>query len=322
MSYLQTVEAVYRDAALAPAENLCCVPGGARGFPGLVVPDAMHQMNYGCGSSVRPEDLREGQRALYIGVGGGLEALELAYFTRRPGGVVAVDPVAEMRDAARRNLDAAAQSNDWFDPAFVEIVDGDALELPIEGRQFDYAAQNCLFNIFKDDDLSRALREAQRVLKLGGRLAMSDPIAPAPLPDHLRNDERLRAACLSGCQTFEAYCDAVADAGFGRVEVRSRRPYRVLDRAGYGLEADVLLESIDVVAINTPPPADGPSVFTGKTATYTGADDELDPGVGARLPKGLPQAVCDRTAADLQALGRDDLLVTESTWHYSGGGCC
>jgi len=91
MSYLATTRDVYRDAAVRPAENRCCVPGGARVMPGLNVPDVMHQMNYGCGSSVRPEDLRVGRRALYIGVGGGLEALELAYFTRTPGGVVAID---------------------------------------------------------------------------------------------------------------------------------------------------------------------------------------------------------------------------------------
>lgn len=322
MSYLQTVEAVYREAALAPAENLCCVPSGPRSFPGLLIPDAMHAMNYGCGSSVRPEDLREGQRALYIGVGGGLEALELAYFTRRLGGVVAVDPVAEMRDAARRNLEEAAHSNDWFDPSFVEIRDGHALDLPVDDDLFDYVAQNCLFNIFKADDLATALREARRVLKPGGRLAMSDPITPKPIPDHLREDERLRAACLSGCQTFDDYCRAITDAGFGQVEVRVRRPYRVLDRASYGLDRDLLLESIDVVAVNTPTPDDGPCVFTGRTATYTGAETSFDDGRGHTLPRGLPQAVCDKTAAALESLGRDDLLFTGSTWHYTGGGCC
>ncbi|MEQ8847826.1 arsenosugar biosynthesis arsenite methyltransferase ArsM [Botrimarina sp.] len=322
MSYLETVAAVYREAAAAPAENLCCVSGPPRSLPGLVVPDAMHAMNYGCGSSVRAEDLRVGQRAIYIGVGGGLEALELAYFTRRPEGVVAVDPVAEMRDAARRNLKEAARHNDWFDPSFVVVTDGDALHLPADDRAFDYAAQNCLFNIFKSDHLAQALAEARRVLKPGGRLAMSDPITPEPLPDHLRDDERLRAACLSGCQTLGDYCRAITDAGFGQLEVRQRRPYRVLDRVGYGLERHVLLESIDVVAVNVPTPDDGPCVFTGKTATYAGPDADFDDGKGHRLPKGVPQAVCDKTAAALAALGRDDLLVSESTWHYAGGGCC
>lgn len=104
MSYLEAVETLYRDAAVAPAADLCCISTGPRSFPGLVVPDVMHEMNYGCGSSVRPEDLHEGQRAFYIGVGGGLEALELAYLTSTPGGVVAVDPVPKMREAAEEIL--------------------------------------------------------------------------------------------------------------------------------------------------------------------------------------------------------------------------
>lgn len=322
MSYLDAVESLYRDAAVAPADNLCCIATGPRQFPGLTIPDIMHEMNYGCGSSVRPEDLREGQRALYIGVGGGLEALELAYFTRTPGGVVAVDPVPEMREAAERNLALAAEQNDWFDPSFVRVVDGDALELPLEDGQLDYAAQNCLFNIFKEDHLDRALREARRVLKPQGRLAMSDPITPVPLPEHLVNDERLRAACLSGCQTYEDYMAAVTGAGFGAVEVRSRRPYRVLDAAGHGLDQDIMLESIDVVAVNAPMPDDGPCVFTGKTATYTGPEDSFDDGKGHVLPKGLPQAVCDKTGAALASLGEKHLVITGSTWHYEGGGCC
>jgi len=322
VTYLATAQELYRAAAIAPAENLCCVSTGPRRLPGLVVPDIMHEMNYGCGSSVRAEDLAVGQRAIYIGVGGGLEALELAYFTRRPGGVVAVDPVAEMREAAVRNLQAAAHENEWFDPSFVDVIDGDALNLPAGDGEFDYAAQNCLFNIFKTDDLERALAETRRVLAPGGRLAMSDPVTPEPLPDHVVGDERLRAACLSGCQTFGDYCRAITDAGFGQLEVRARRPYRVLDRATYALQRDLLLESVDVVAVNVPAPPDGPCVFTGKTATYTGADRVFEDGMGHTLPRGLPQAVCDKTAGALAALGRDDLLFTDSTWHYDGGGCC
>ncbi|MEO1498433.1 MAG: arsenosugar biosynthesis arsenite methyltransferase ArsM [Planctomycetota bacterium] len=322
MSYLETVEQVYRDAAVQPADNLCCVSEPTAAMPGLVVPDEMHAMNYGCGSAVRADSLKPGQRALYIGVGGGLEALQLAYHTRTPGGVIAVDPVAEMRAAAARNLELTAASNDWFDPSFVEIVAGDARSLPLEDSSVDYAAQNCLFNIFLQDDLSSALAETCRVLRLGGRLAMSDPITTRPIPEHLADDERLRAACLSGCLSLDDYLRAVTDAGFGTVEVRAKRPYRVLDRASYKLDADLLLESIDVVAIKAPTPEDGPCVFTGRTATYTGEGEAYDDGAGHTLPRGLPQAVCDKTAATLATLDRDDLLLTPPTWHYAGGGCC
>lgn len=324
MSYHDTVADVYRRAAEAPEANLCCVPQAAGFLPGLDVPPVMHEMNYGCGTTIHPRDMRADQRVLYVGVGGGLEALQLAYFTRRPGGVVAVDPVAEMREAARRNLELAARSNDWFEPAFVEIVAGDALSLPLDDGSVDLAAQNCLFNIFTTGgDLERALAEMHRVLRPGGRLVMSDPVTPVPLPAELADDAELRARCISGCLTLDDYVARIVDAGFGTVEIRGRRPYRAIDAASYPcLERDVLLESVEVAAYRTRVPDDGPCVFTGRTATYVGPDDEFDDGRGHVLPRTLPRDVCDKTAAALAALGRPDLVLSPSTWHYGGGGCC
>ncbi len=322
-SYHDTVLDVYRDAALKPAANLCCVPQAPRFLPGLDVPDIMHEMNYGCGSTVHLQDMRKNQTALYVGVGGGLEALQLAYFCRRPGGVVAVDPVAEMRDVARKNLDLAAETNGWFDPSFVDIRDGDALQLPVEDNSIEFAAQNCLFNIFKTDgDLEKALGEMHRVLNKAGRLVMSDPVTPRLMPQRLVDDEALRAACISGCLTLEDYLAKIVGAGFGAIEVRSRKPYRMLDATSYQLESNLLLETVEVAAFKTPIPEDGPCIFTGRDAVYTGPEETFNDGKGHLLHQNMPMPVCDKTAAALSALGRDDLVVTESTWHYQGGGCC
>ncbi len=323
MSYHDTVQDVYRQAAQAPADNLCCIPAAPRYLPELDIPKVMHDMNYGCGTTVHLQDMAPNQRVLYVGVGGGLEALQLAYFTRRPGGVVAVDPVAEMREAARTNLELAAKTNPWFDPSFVEIVEGDALSLPLDDASVNLAAQNCLFNIFKTGgDLEKALAEMHRVLKPGGRLVMSDPITPRPMPAHLIDNEILRAQCLSGCLTYEAYIDAIVGAGFGSGEVRSRQPYRVLDAASYDLDEDLLLETIEVAAYKVPIPDDGACIFTGRTAIYTGPDGSFDDGKGHVLPKNSPMPVCDKTAGALASLNHPHLTVTPSTWHYTGGGCC
>jgi len=321
-SYLKVVRDVYAEAAAQVQPKLCCTTSSLGRLPGLVVPESMQEMNYGCGVTVHPGDLRPTDTILYVGVGGGMEALQLAYFARRPGAVIAVDPVSAMLEKARANFRAAAADNAWFDPRFIELREGDALSLPIDDGTIDFAAQNCLFNIFTREHLSRALAEMHRVLRPNGRLSLSDPIATRPIPRHLADDARLRAECLSGALTYEEYMAALVAAGFGTIEVRARGPYRVLDKARYALDEHLLLEAIEVVAIKDPVPLDGACIFTGATAIYFGDQERFDDRRGHVLERDLPLPVCDKTAAALRALERHDLLVTASTFHYRGGGCC
>jgi SAM-dependent methyltransferase len=227
-----------------------------------------------------------------------------------------------MLEKAQANFQVAAKENSWFEPAFVSLREGDALALPVPDASVDLAAQNCLFNVFTREHLDLALSEMYRVLKPRGRLSLSDPIATRPIPAHLAADPRLRAECLSGALTYEEYIAAIVRAGFGTVEVRARVPYRVLDRERYGLDTHLLLESVEVVAIKDPMPEDGPCVFTGHSAIYFGREEIFDDGKGHILSRDLPLAVCDKTAEALRLLERPDILVTGSTFHYRGGGCC
>ena len=322
MTYLESTAEFYSQVAQTPEVGLCCVQSTPLQLPGLEVPMQMQEMNYGCGTTVHPAELSGEPTVLYVGVGGGLEALQFAYFSRRGQAVIAVDPVAEMREAATRNLQLASQLNGWYDPTFVDIREGNAFALPVPDASVDVVAQNCLFNIFEPADLSRALQETFRVLKPGGRLVMSDPIATRPIPAHLRQDDRLRAMCLSGALTYEQYVQRIVKAGFGQVEIRSRRPYRLLDRQNYNLPEHLLLQSLDSVSFKVDMPEDGPCIFTGKTAVYTGPHNHFDDQAGHILTLGIPVAVCDKTAAKLEAAHPSSILVTESTWHYDGGGCC
>ena len=322
MSYLETTAQFYSEVAQTPEVGLCCVQSGSLQLPGLKIPCKMQEMNYGCGTTVHPAELVNQPTVLYVGVGGGLEALQFAYFSRRRGGVIAVDPVVAMREAAAHNLAIATADNPWFDPSFVEIRAGDAFNLPVPDASVDVVAQNCLFNIFQPEDLTRALQEAYRVLKPGGRLQMSDPIATRPIPTHLQQDERLRAMCLSGALTYQEYTQRIVDAGFGQVEIRARRPYRLLDCHTYNLEENLLLESLDSVSFKVPIPPDGACIFTGKTAIYTGLEPIFDDSAGHILQRGVPAAVCDKTAAKLAASQPKEILITDSTWYYNGGGCC
>jgi SAM-dependent methyltransferase len=251
-----------------------------------------------------------------------LEALQFAYFSPRPGAIIAVEPVEAMREAAMRNLEIAATENPWFDTSFVEIRPGDAFNLPVADASVDIVAQNCLFNIFEPTDLTRALKEAYRVLKSGGRLQMSDPIATSPIPDHLQQNEHLRALCLSGALTYPEYTQLIINAGFGQVEIRARRPYRLLDKHSYQLQENILLESLDSVAFKVEIPPDGACIFTGKTAIYAGKGEFFDDQSGHILQRGIPAAVCDKTAEKLAVINAEEIIITDSTWYYDGGGCC
>ena len=320
--YLETTKKIYKEAAEIPNVGLCCTTTPVWQLPGLDIPVIMQQMNYGCGSTVNPRDLVNNPKILYVGVGGGMELLQFAYFSRQQNGVIGVDVVDEMLAASKRNFDEAEKLNSWFKNEFVDLRKGDALNLPVQDNSIDVAAQNCLFNIFKQDELKQALQEMYRVLKPRGRLVMSDPICETPIPDALREDERLRALCLSGSLPLKEYVKMITDIGFGTVEIRAKRPYRILDPKNYATDKLIYIESVEVCAIKDPMPADGPCVFTGKTAIYFGSKDCFDDNKGHILMPNQPMAVCDKTAGALAALNRDDIFSSESTWFYDGGGCC
>ena len=322
MSYLEVTKDVYKKAAESPDVGLCCTTSPIWKLPELEMPNIMLEMNYGCGTTVNPRDLADNPTILYVGVGGGMEVLQFSYFSRQKGGVIGVDIVDEMLTACSKNLDEAEKINPWFKRDFVELRKGTALELPIEKESIDVAAQNCLFNIFEQDDLYKALKEIYRVLKPHGRLVLSDPICEQVMPDNLRNDDKLRALCLSGSLPLQEYLDMITSVGFGTVEVRAKRPYRILSPNHYDTEELIYIESVEVAAIKDPMPDDGPCIFTGKAAIYFGGDEQFDDNKGHVLIPNQPLAVCDKTAGALANLNRPDIHISESTYFYDGGGCC
>lgn len=322
MSYLETTKNIYKEAAESPQIGLCCTTTPVWQLPGLSIPEKMLQMNYGCGSTVNSRDLVNKPKILYVGVGGGMELLQFAYFSRQNNGVLGVDIVDEMLAACQENLKEAEEQNSWFNSDYIKLIKGDALDLPIENESIDVAAQNCLFNIFKHEELKKALHEMYRVLKPGGRLVLSDPTCEDRIPDNLKQDERLRALCLSGSLPLAEYINMITEIGFGTIEIRAKRPYRILDPVKYQTDELLFIESVEVCAVKDSMPADGPCVFTGRTAIYYGQDAYFNDNKGHILMPDQPLSVCDKTARNLEALGRPDIYISGSTYFYDGGGCC
>ncbi len=321
-TYLETTKNLYKEAAENPVAGLCCTTTPIWQLPELKIPLIMQQMNYGCGSTVHPRDLVNSPKVLYVGVGGGMELLQFAYFSRKNHHVIGLDVVDEMLTACEKNFLEAEQQNVWFKKEYIDLKKGDALNLPVENSSIDVAAQNCLFNIFKQEELKKALQEMYRVLRPGGRLVMSDPISDSTISEELKSDDRLRALCLSGAIPLHDYIAMITAEGFGTIEIRAKRPYRILDPKNYATDHIIYIESVEVCAIKDPVPADGPCVFTGRTAIYFGHEEYFNDQKGHTLMPNQPLAICDKTAQALLAIGREDLFISDSTYFYDGGGCC
>ena len=142
-----------------------------------------------------------------------MELLQFAYFSRQKEGVIGVDVVEEMLQASKNNFIEAEKLNPWFKSEFVKLLKGDALHLPIDDKSIDVAAQNCLFNIFKHEELKLALKEMYRVLKPGGHIVLviaNNTIAGRTFrtPAYMA---RIAAAC--GLTVTACFIDAIRSRG-------------------------------------------------------------------------------------------------------------
>jgi hypothetical protein len=108
-----------------------------------------------------------------------------------------------------------------------------------------------------------------------GRLVMSDPTCEQEMNETLRNDDHLSSTCQAK-HPIKEYIQMLTDVGFGTIEIRGRRPYRILDTENYATDELIFIESIEVCAIKDPMPEDGACVFTGKAAIYYGKDAYFD----------------------------------------------
>ena len=176
------------------------------------VPDGAN-MGLGCGNPKAIASLKPGETVLDLGSGGGFDCFLAAKEVGESGLVIGVDMTAEMVGKARANADKAGYKN-------VEFRLGEIEHLPVADEEVDVIISNCVINL--SPEKSQVFREAFRVLKAGGRLAISDVVETADLPESAKADIQLFAGCLSGASSIHSIQNMLKDAGFAEIEIKPK----------------------------------------------------------------------------------------------------
>lgn len=199
------------DASLAlgySAEDLAAVPEGAN-------------MGLGCGNPQAIAALREGETVLDLGAGGGFDCFLAAKQVGPNGHVIGVDMTPDMVSKARANAAKLGTTN-------VDFRLGEIEHLPVANDTVDVILSNCVINL--SPDKAAVFRDAFRVLKPGGRLAISDVVATATLPDALRHDMAALTGCVAGAADIATVKRLVDEAGFENIRITVKKDSRELIR--------------------------------------------------------------------------------------------
>jgi len=198
------------------------------------------EASLGCGNPTVLAQLNQGETVLDLGSGGGIDVLLSARRVGPTGRVYGLDMTDEMLALARENQRKAGVEN-------VEFLRGEIESIPLPGSSVDVIISNCVVNLSSDKD--RVLAEAFRVLRPGGRLAISDVVVRGPVPAQIRRSVELWVGCVAGALNDEEYRDKLAKAGFEEIDLEPTRVYRVEDAreflAGAGLDAETIAREVD-----------------------------------------------------------------------------
>src|SRR5437764_10776196 len=184
------------------------------------LPEEAVLASLGCGNPTALVGLKEGETVLDLGSGGGIDVLLSARRVGPTGFVFGLDMTEEMLALALANKARVGATN-------VAFLKGRIEDIPLPARSTDVVISNCVINLAADK--SRVLREAFRVLKPGGRFAVSDVVADGPIPDTLRRDMEAWVGCLAGALEIDTYRALLTAAGFEDVSVEVTRRYTVAE---------------------------------------------------------------------------------------------
>jgi SAM-dependent methyltransferase len=204
------------------------------------VPQQALQASLGCGNPTALAQLNPGETVLDLGSGGGIDVLLSARRVGPAGKAYGLDMTDEMLALARANQEKAGVGN-------AEFLKGEIENIPLPDNSVDVIISNCVINLSSDKD--RVLREAFRVLKPGGRFAVSDVVVTGEVPDVIRQRVELWIGCIAGALRDSDYRAKLAAAGFDNIELEPTRVYKVEDArqflAGHGIDADAIASQVD-----------------------------------------------------------------------------
>ena len=215
----QTGTGAAQGACCGAGDLICTLDDAADVFGGALydeatgagVPDAALNASLGCGVPTAVADLSEGETVLDLGSGAGADVLIAARKVGPGGKAIGLDMTEEMLELARANAAEAGVQN-------VEFLTGFLEDMPLADQSVDVVISNCVINL--SGDKPRVLREAARVLRPGGRLAVSDVIADPDMDEATRADMAAWTGCVAGALTEEEFRSALSSAGFDEIEIR------------------------------------------------------------------------------------------------------
>ena len=190
----------------------CCPPETAKLYDLDIggLPEEVTELSLGCGDPVALASLEPGQTVLDLGSGGGIDCFLAAERVGPQGRVIGVDMTPAMIDRARANKEKTGADN-------VEFRLGEIEHLPVPDASVDVIISNCVINL--SPDKQQVFHEAYRVLKPGGRLAVSDIVTDGPLPRTIRENLSAWAGCVSGALDVQDYLEVIRGAGFLDIQV-------------------------------------------------------------------------------------------------------
>ncbi|MBL8231814.1 MAG: arsenite methyltransferase [Bryobacterales bacterium] len=225
-----------------------------------LVPATAIAASLGCGNPTALAELKPGETVLDLGSGGGIDVLLSARRVGPTGKAYGLDMTDEMLALAEENKAKSGLTN-------VEFLRGEIEHIPLPDNSVDVIISNCVINLSGDKD--RVLAEAFRVLKPGGRFAISDIVTRAEIPAEIRKSLELWVGCIAGALHESEYRDKLAKAGFTSIDIEATRVYRVNDAreflSGQGFDVDAMAPQVDGKFISAfvraakPGPCCGPS---------------------------------------------------------------